>query len=171
LVATAAGSTWYHLDPNDATLAWDRVPMTVVFAGVLGVALARRVGDGVARIALAAMLALGVASVVYWRASGDLSLYLTLQFGGIAALVLLLLVTRRGDDPFAWWWLLAWYAAAKLVEAADAAIWSATGGLVAGHALKHLFAAIGVAGLFWPLEVRGALAAASAADPRTSGPP
>jgi hypothetical protein len=152
-VGTAAGSAWYHLDPTDASLAWDRLPMTVIFAGVLGMAIAQRVGDHATRAVLAAMLALGVASVLYWRVSRDLSLYLVLQFGGIAALVVLLLATRRTADPFPWWWLVGWYALAKAAEAGDRALWDATGGLFAGHALKHVFAAIGGWGLFRPLRL------------------
>ena len=145
---TGFGSAWYHWNPNDATLVWDRLPMTLVFTGLLGAALAQRIGENVARVSLAVLFELGLASVVYWRVTGDLSLYATLQFGGIAALLALLASTRRGDDPFPWGWVIAWYGLAKLAEAADHTIWTATGGLVAGHALKHLFAAAaGVAAL------------------------
>src|SRR5262245_57475510 len=31
-ILVAAGSAWYHADPSDDTLAWDRAAMTVVFA-------------------------------------------------------------------------------------------------------------------------------------------
>jgi hypothetical protein len=66
----------------------------------------------------------------------------------VAALLALLASTRKGDDPFPWGWVIGWYGLAKLAEAADHTIWTATGGLVAGHALKHLLAAAaGVAAL------------------------
>ena len=154
LVGTGFGSAWYHLDPDDVTLAWDRVPMTLVFTGVLGIAVAQRIGQNLARVALAILFELGVASVVYWRLSGDLSLYVTLQFGGVAALLLLLLSTRRGDDPFPWWWVIAWYALAKVAEAADHVIWEVTDGLLAGHMLKHLAAAVAGAAALSPLRAR-----------------
>ena len=51
--------------------------------------------------------------------TGDLSLYVTLQLGGIGMLLLLLLVTRGGEDPFPWAWVIAWYVLAKAAEAAD----------------------------------------------------
>lgn len=170
-VGTAVGSAWYHMDPNDAALAWDRLAMTVIFTGTLGTAIAQRIGENVARAALALIFELGVASVVYWRFTGDLSLYLTLQYGGIGALLLLLLLTRRRRDPFAWGWLLAWYALAKIAEAQDEVVWEATGGIIAGHTLKHVFAAIGGWTLFRPLRTRsqGANAAAPAGGARTSG--
>src|ERR1700704_1551202 len=53
LVCTAMGSAWYHLDPTNATLVWDRLPMTLVFAGVLGAAIAQRVGSNSGRPGLA----------------------------------------------------------------------------------------------------------------------
>ena len=151
-LGTGAGSAWYHLEPNDATLGWDRLPMTVVFAGMLGAAIAQRVGPGLARVSLPVLFLLGIASVAYWRQTGDLSLYVTLQFGGIATLLMLLVVSRRGDDPFPWWWIVGWYALAKLVEAADQPIWAATNGAIAGHALKHLAAAAAGAAAFRPLR-------------------
>ena len=164
-VGTAMGSAWYHVDPNDASLAWDRLPMTMLFAGVLGTALAQRVGENAARVALGVLFELGVASVVYWRWSGDLSLYLTLQYGGVVALAVLLLITRRRDDPIEWGWLLAWYALAKVAEAGDRAVWDATGGLIAGHALKHVFAAIGGVALFRSLAAKSRCVGALDAPP------
>lgn len=153
-VGTGIGSAWYHLDPTDATLAWDRLPMTLVFAGVLGAALAQRVGQNVAGVSLAVLFVAGIASIAYWRLTGDLSLYVTLQFGGFGALLLLLLLTRKGDDPFPWWWLIGWYALAKLLEAGDAAIWRATSGLLAGHAMKHVAAAAAGVAVLSPLLAR-----------------
>lgn len=91
-------------------------------------------------------------SVVYWRMSNDLSLYVALQFGGVAALLLVLLLTRRGSDPFPWLWVVAWYGAANLAEAGDHALWSATNGLLAGHTLKHLAAAAAAAAVLSPLR-------------------
>ena len=154
LIFTGLGSAWYHVDPDDVTLAWDRLPMTLVFTGVLGVAIAQRVGQNVARVGLAILFELGVVSIAYWRMSGDLSLYLTLQFGGVAALLLLLLLTRRGDDPFPWGWVIAWYGLAKLAEAADQGIWQVTNGFLAGHMLKHLLAAAAGVTALSPLRAR-----------------
>ncbi|HEY5861684.1 MAG TPA: hypothetical protein VIX61_01235 [Casimicrobiaceae bacterium] len=149
---TAFGSGWYHLGPTDASLVWDRLPMTLAFAGVLGTAIAQRVGQNVARVAIAVLFELGVVSVFYWKFVGDLSLYILLQFGGIAALLAILFLTKRGDDPFPWWWLVGWYSLSKVLELADRTIWDATGEVIAGHSLKHLTAAIAGAGLLYPLR-------------------
>jgi hypothetical protein len=155
LCLTALGSSWYHLDPSDSTLVWDRLPMTVVFAGLLGIAITQRVGENVARVSLAVMFELGVASVVYWHMTGNLTPYLLLQYGGFVALLLLLLATRGSSDPFPWWYVIGLYAFAKVLEAADVAMWHASGGLLAGHALKHLFAAAAGAAALYPLLTSG----------------
>jgi hypothetical protein len=155
LVCTAMGSAWYHLDPTSATLFWDRLPMTLVFAGVLGAAIAQRVGPSEGRTGLALLVPLGIVSVVYWKMTGDLSLYLILQLGGIAGLLSLLLLTRKGDDSVPWMWVVAWYVLAKVAEFADQGIWDATRGLIGGHTLKHLLAAAAGAAALWPL-IRGA---------------
>jgi len=154
IVATALGSAWYHHDPTDATLVWDRLPMTIVFAGVLAAAAAQRLGNDVGHRVLATLMPIGMASVIYWDMTGDLSLYLAVQFGGIAALALLLAVTRSRDDPIPWLWLVVFYVSAKVVEVQDRAIWDATGGLFAGHMIKHLLAALACAAALWPLRVR-----------------
>jgi hypothetical protein len=153
LIGTAVGSAWYHLDPSNASLFWDRLPMTLVFAGVLGTALAQRVPGAAGRCGLPLLAALGAGTVVYWKMTGDLSPYVTLQLGGILMLLALLVLTRRGNDPFPWAWVIAWYVLAKVLESFDRQIWDATGGIVAGHALKHLAAAAASAAALWPLFV------------------
>jgi hypothetical protein len=149
---TGIGSAWYHLQPNDATLVWDRLPMTLVLSGVISAAIAERVGDNVAIVALAVLIVAGVFSVTYWRSSGNLTPYAVLQFGGIAALLALLVLTRAGHDPFAWGWIVGWYCFAKVAELADQNVWQATSGILAGHTIKHLAAAAAGATMFYPLR-------------------
>ena len=154
LVGTAMGSTWYHLDPSNASLVWDRLPMTLVFAGVLGTAIAQRVGNDAGRLSLALLVPLGIASVAYWKVTGDLSLYATLQLGVVGGLVLLMLLTRKGNDSIPWAWVVGWYVLAKVAEFADHAIFDATQQLISGHTLKHLLAAAASAAVLWPLRAR-----------------
>ncbi len=143
LFITGFGSAYYHWNPNDETLVGDRLPMTVAFAGVFGAILAERVSARSGIVVLLLMLVVGPASVFFWRSTGDLSLYVVVQFGGMAGMLLLLSLTKAGHDPFPWWALLAWYAVSKLMESGDALVWNASRELVAGHALKHIAAAIG----------------------------
>jgi hypothetical protein len=141
LVLTAFGSSWYHLHPGDATLLWDRLGMTVAFAGILTAAISQRISERAATPMLYALLASGLASVLYWSESGNLSAYVLIQFGGMLALFGLLVLARREDDVLPWGKVLIWYGLAKLLESADHGIWELTSGIVAGHALKHVAAA------------------------------
>src|SRR5215471_21775390 len=40
---TGIGSSYYHWDPHDGTLFWDRLPMTLSFAAILALVVAERV--------------------------------------------------------------------------------------------------------------------------------
>jgi len=51
MLATAAGSAWYHWAPSDARLVWDRLPMTLVVAALATLVLADRVHPAFARAA------------------------------------------------------------------------------------------------------------------------
>ena len=143
LFLTGFGSAYYHWNPNDETLVGDRLPMTVVFAGVFGALLAERISSRSGWAVLLLMLIVGPASVFWWKATGDLAMYAVVQFGGMAAILLILSLTKKGRDPFPWWTLIAWYAVAKVLEAGDVLVWNASRELFAGHALKHIAAAIG----------------------------
>jgi hypothetical protein len=143
LFLTGFGSAYYHRNPTNETLVADRLPMTVVFAGVFGAILAERISGRSGLAVLLLMLVIGPASVFYWQSTGDLSLYALVQFGGMAAILLLLSLMSRGHDPFPWWALIAWYGVAKIVEFGDVFVWNATREMFAGHLLKHLAAAMG----------------------------
>jgi hypothetical protein len=144
---TAFGSSWYHLNPNDATLVWDRIPMTIGFLGLVAALLAERVSVRIGLWLLAPLIALGVASVIYWEITqhqghGDLRPYVFAQFGSLLILILLIFLfparyTRTYDLGIS----LGLYALAKLLEAADRPIYTALR-FVSGHTLKHLAAAL-----------------------------
>lgn len=149
LLLTGVGSAYYHLDPNNETLFWDRLPMTAAFAGLVSGQVADRIGPRAGLAALPVLLAAGGVSVIYWLATeragaGNVVPYAVLQ-GYTMIVVVLLALTHpsrytRGRDIY---WVFAAYLAAKLTEYFDAGIWHLTGGIVSGHTLKHLFAALG----------------------------
>lgn len=145
LMLTGAGSAWYHLAPTDASLTWDRLPMTVAFAGAVGAVATERLGAESGPRWLAGWLLLGLASVAVWRLAGDLRLYGLAQYGGLAMLLLWTrLPAAAGALRLPWGVLLAAYVVAKGFEVFDRALWVLTDGLIAGHALKHVVAALGV---------------------------
>jgi len=148
IALVAFGSGWYHLAPSNASLVWDRLPMTVAFMALFTSLLADRVNWLLGRALLWPMVVAGIASIAWWVrteavGAGDLRAYALVQFLPMLLMPLVLLSWREGSvaaRPL--WFALAAYAVAKLLEYFDAAVFSATGGLVAGHALKHLAAAL-----------------------------
>jgi hypothetical protein len=61
--------------------------------------------------------------------------------------------------------IIGCYALAELCEAADFTLWDATNGATAGHALKHLAAAVACLGAFRPLRDFGIAHPAGRAAP------
>ena len=139
----AFGSAYYHADPGDATLAWDRLPMTIAFMAFFAAIIDRHVRSGFAARGLLPLLLIGVASVIWWRVSGDLRVYLLVQFLPILTIPLILLAFPVRSAGTRWIWaVLGVYVLAKILEVYDAQLYSALG--MSGHALKHLAAAFGV---------------------------
>lgn len=144
-VLTALGSAWYHARPTSATLVWDRLPLAAMLAAFLVIVLGEHVGPAAFR-ALAAATTVAVASVAWWAGTegvgmGDLRPYLFVQAGAVA-LVPVAIALFPAADGLGRWRLGAWglYGLAKVLEAADAWVFAASGGLVSGHTLKHLVA-------------------------------
>ena len=157
-VLVALGSTWYHLDPSDTTLVWDRVPIGIAFMGFFSALLVEHLDGAARRLSHALLWPLVVFSafaIAWWYRTGDLSLWVWVQAAPMLAIVLVLLLlpgryTHRGYLAYA----LACYVAAKLFELADAPLMQWTGNLMSGHALKHFAAAAGVGCLYFMLRGR-----------------
>lgn len=154
LVCTAAGSALYHWQPQDAGLLWDRLGMVLPFAGLLGLAAASRVSARAGAAAAGTVLLAGPLAVLWWSHSGNLLPWAVVQLGGMLVVLALACLPRRdGALALHLGAVMALYALAKLFEAADHAVFEATGQAVSGHSLKHVLAAAAA----WP--VLAALAA------------
>ena len=138
---TGIGSSYYHWDPNDRTLFWDRLPMTLAFAAILALVVAERVNARAGAILLWPAIAIGLFSLLLWLWTDDLRLYFWVQFfPGLALLVLFLLYPPKYTGTYYWIIAAGLYALAKVFEFSDHVIFSA-GHLLSGHTLKHLTAA------------------------------
>jgi len=141
----AFGSGAYHLAPSNASLVWDRLPMTVAFMSLFSALLADRISWLLGRALLWPLVVAGIASIAWWIrgesiGQGDLRAYGLVQFLPMLLIPLILLLWREGSVAARPLWLgFGAYALAKLAEHYDAAIYAATG--FSGHSLKHLFAA------------------------------
>jgi len=151
----SAGSAYYHWNPNNDSLVWDRLAMTVgfmsLFAALLGEYLHQRVG----KLLLWPLVLIGLASVVYWHWADDLRMYAWVQFFPLLVIPLLMLLFER-TYTHNWLILLAlgWYVLAKIAEFNDGPILDATAGAIGGHSLKHLLAAAGAYSLYLMLSRR-----------------
>lgn len=147
IALVALGSGWYHHAPSNATLVWDRLPMTVAFMTLFSALIADRISWLLGRALLWPLVVAGIASIAWWvrteaAGAGDLRAYALVQFLPMALIPLILLLWRDGSLATRPLWLgLGAYALAKAMEYFDTAVFAATSGLVAGHALKHLAAA------------------------------
>lgn len=151
LIATAAGSALYHWAPDNASLAFDRLPIAWACAALTCAFLAERLDARWGSPAvLATALAAASASVALWWWSeqagrSDLRPYLFVQFLPMllvpSALLLRLPSRCAGAAPDkGWWGVLIGYALAKGLELADHAVFDQAA-VVSGHTLKHLAAA------------------------------
>lgn len=139
----AFGSAWYHVSPSNATLVWDRLPMTVAFTALFAGLVSEHLGERLEHAALPTAITVGVGSIAWWYYADDLRIYAWVQFAPLFATVLLLAVfPARYSHRSYLAYGLAFYIFAKLAESADSAILTFTGGAVSGHTLKHLLAAM-----------------------------
>ena len=102
LLLTGFGSAYYHWEPGNARLAWDRLPLAITLMGLLAATIAERIGVKSGLWLLGPLVALAAGSVIYWhwteqRGAGDLRLYALVQFYPLVAIPLML------------WWLAPRY--------------------------------------------------------------
>jgi len=143
-------SAYYHLEPNNDRMLWDRISITLGIMSLLAAFIADRLNISTGlRFYLPLLLLSGTASVVYWwwtetAQQGDLRAYALVQFLPIIIMVLLCAAYPPGT------WLsgrklsliIFFYALAKFCESNDLLIYLADGKTISGHTLKHYFAAL-----------------------------
>lgn len=155
----AFGSAYYHFRPDDRTLIWDRLPMTIIFMSLLAATIGERISANAGRWLLIPLLALGVASILYWRFSDDVRLYGVVQFYPMIALpLMLILFPPRYSCTAGVYGLIAFYALAKIFEALDH--WIAAIIATGGHPWKHVAAAVALLCYVSTIARRRPLAAA-----------
>ena len=136
------GSAYYHANPNNATLVWDRLPMSVAFMALLAAILGEYLGARVGKALLLPAVLLGLASVLYWNWFDDLRLYYWIQLIPMLTIpVVMMLFRSRYAHQWALLVALALYGLAKISEGYDREVFALTRQLFSGHTLKHLLAA------------------------------
>jgi len=164
---TCFGSAWYHAAPDNPRLVWDRLPMTLGFAGLVAAAAAERVDLKLGLRSLWPLLALGVITVFYWYATeragaGNLVPYAAYQAWAIVIIVIMLLAypARRYSHGGLLAWAAGWYGLAKVFETFDLQIYRMLGGNLSGHTIKHVLASFAVFAIVRQLRLRNRIPAA-----------
>ena len=158
---TCFGSAYYHAAPDNPRLVWDRLPMTLGFAGLVAAAIAERFDLKTGLRSLWPLLLLGVVTVIYWYATekmdaGNIIPYAAYQGWSIAVIVLLLVVypARRYTRGGLLAWAAIWYGLAKVFETFDLQVYRLLGQTLSGHTIKHVLAAFAVFAIVRQLRLR-----------------
>lgn len=159
IALTALGSGYFHLDPRNDTLVWDRIPMTIGFMSLVAIMIAEYSSPALGKRSLWPLLLAGMGSVAYWAytesiGAGDLRPYAVVQFLPMLLIPLvIILYSGRSDLGRYIWWMIGFYLAAKVAEFFDADVY-AIGNVVSGHTLKHLLASLAPVSLLYALMAR-----------------
>ncbi len=141
----SAGSAYYHWQPDNRTLVWDRLPMTIGFMGAYVALISEHVGKRLEALLILPAIAIGLASVIYWGFVDDLRFYLAVQ--GTVFVTIIVLIAAFPHKPGQRSLMataLTIYGLAVVCEQLDRQIFDILAGMVSGHTIKHLLAAITV---------------------------
>lgn len=149
------GSAYYHWAPENSTLVWDRLPMTLMFMPLFSLVLYDFIDKKIGKITFWLLVPFGVFSIFYWKyteqiGQGDLRFYVWVQFFPmVIAPFILWLYPKKTNYVKYIVYILGWYILAKLSEHYDVAIFELLG-FWSGHTIKHL---IGGISLFYILKL------------------
>jgi hypothetical protein len=162
---TSFGSAYYHAAPDNARLVWDRLPMTLGFAGLVSAALAERVNRKVGLEVLWPLVMLGAITVIFWyfterAGAGNVIPYAAYQAWSVATIVLMLVAfpAMRYSHGGLLMWATFWYGLAKVFETFDLRVYRLLDGVLSGHTIKHVLASFAVFAIVRQLQMRESVA-------------
>lgn len=143
LILTAVGSSYYHLLPDNSRIVWDRLSITIVFMSFTAALIAERISICLGLMLWPILLGVGFYSVIYWLRTLDLTLYLGLQAFTLFVTLVMLITPSPYNRRMDLIYVIAFFVLAILFEQLDHNIYILSRGIVGGHMLKHISAAIG----------------------------
>jgi hypothetical protein len=148
ILLTGMGSAYYHFEPSNDSLFWDRLAMTLAFTGLFCSVIAELISRKASFFLLFPLFFVNIGSVFYWDwteglGRGDLRLYGLVQFLPVL-LIPLILVMYKAQKGYirCLVGLFIFYFLAKILEVLDHEVFQLQE-LFSGHTLKHLSAAAG----------------------------
>ena len=144
MILTFAGSVWFHLEPNDSTMLWDRLGMSVIIGSCISLMINDLWDRGLAGKIHIPIVIASITSVLWWPVFDDLRVYFIIKHQPFIIFpILMLFGVRIYDKLSGYYWGLSMFILATAFEFADQAIFDATG-FISGHTLKHIAAGIGL---------------------------
>ena len=144
MILTFAGSVWFHLEPNDSTMLWDRLGMSIVIGSCISLMINDLWDRGLAGKIHIPIVIASITSVLWWPVFDDLRVYFIIKHQPFIIFpILMLFGVRIYDKISGYYWGLSMFILATAFEFADQAIFDATG-FISGHTLKHIAAGIGL---------------------------
>ena len=151
------GSVYYHWNPSNETVVWDRVPIMISFMGLFAALVSEHVDERLEGALLWPALVVGTGSVFWWAHTDDLRIYIWAQAAPMISIVYVLVAYPGRYTHRAYLaWALAAYALAKVLEFRDHEFYDLTGHAMSGHTLKHLLAALAILLVYLMLRRRRA---------------
>lgn len=153
---TGISSAYYHLQPNNWGLFWDRLSMALSFVAFLSIVISEFIGSKLSKQLMAPFVLFGLFSVVYWivteqYGTGDLRPYVITQFLPIFIGPVVIFSWKSESIKTSDIVIIgACYGIAKLLEFFDTQVYQAV--MISGHSLKHLAATFSA---YWMLSILG----------------
>lgn len=156
VLCTGLSSAYYHFQPTNLSLFWDRLSMALSFMAFLSIVIGEFIGRWSSKHLTLPLVLFGLSSVMYWifteqLGTGDLRPYVITQFLPILILpVIVYFWKSQSLKPTDIMIIGAGYGLAKLLESADVGIYQLA--TISGHSLKHLAAAFSA---YWIIIILG----------------
>ena len=124
LILLALASSYYHINPSNQTLFWDILMIATTYIIVLIMFSNTKYG--------VLFYGYAILSILYWKYSDDLRLYLIILIGVLLYLILKYYIIVIMNILF------------RFTEHNDHEIYEFTNDQISGHTLKHIIAGIGI---------------------------
>lgn len=132
-------SAYYHYNPTDKSIFWDIIMIATLSIIVLNIINEYKCGI--------LFYILGILSVVYWKQTGDIRLYLLILIGVPIIFFLKYYDNEEEDDNGVkknLYIILFFTVLYRFVEYYDHQIYNLTNNMISGHTLKHIFAGLSI---------------------------
>lgn len=136
------GSYYYHFNPNNQTLVWDRLPMTLGFMSLITAVMCETFKLNNEKLILLITNLIGILSIIVWVTTEDLRLYYWVQLTPILSLLIIGLFFSKNLNAKYMLAAFTLYVLAKITEHNDALFFNNIN--ISGHTIKHILAAVSV---------------------------